>query len=420
MMDIVEMAKGAYEASFEIADLITRNKNDLLLKLADELLAFKEEIFAANNEDVLAAKENNLPKALVDRLKFNDSRFLEMVDGVKKVAALPDPVGEIYEGRTVESTLTLYKKRVPLGVVGVIYEARPNVTVDIASLCLKSGNACVLRGGKEALKTNLVLVRILHKVLKEYQIDPRAVTFIDSPDRELIKTMLSLDSYIDVIIPRGGEALHRMCVRFATMPVIVGGFGVSHIFVDKTANLIKAVNIIINSKVQKPSACNALDTLLLHEDIAVPLIDMLLPELEKYQIEIYAHGDIFTLCKAKEYPYLHRGDPTLFDTEWLSLALNIAAVEDVKDAVAHLRRHKAHHSDSILTDSCKNAEIFCNGAGSACVYVNASTRFTDGGQFGMGAEVAISTQKLHVRGPMGLKDLTTYKYICKGDYLCRK
>lgn len=419
-MDIVEMAKGAYEASFEIADLITRNKNDLLLKLADELLAFKEEIFAANNEDVLAAKENNLPKALVDRLKFNDSRFLEMVDGVKKVAALPDPVGEIYEGRTVESTLTLYKKRVPLGVVGVIYEARPNVTVDIASLCLKSGNACVLRGGKEALKTNLVLVRILHKVLKECQIDPRAVTFIDSPDRELIKTMLSLDSYIDVIIPRGGEALHKMCVRFATMPVIVGGFGVSHIFVDKTANLIKAVNIIINSKVQKPSACNALDTLLLHEDIAVPLIDMLLPELEKYQIEIYAHGDIFTLCKAKEYPYLHRGDPTLFDTEWLSLALNIAAVEDVKDAVAHLRRHKAHHSDSILTDSCKNAEIFCNGAGSACVYVNASTRFTDGGQFGMGAEVAISTQKLHVRGPMGLKDLTTYKYICKGDYLCRK
>lgn len=419
-MDIVEMAKGAYEASFEIADLITRNKNDLLLKLADELLAFKEEIFAANNEDVLAAKENNLPKALVDRLKFNDSRFLEMVDGVKKVAALPDPVGEIYEGRTVESTLTLYKKRVPLGVVGVIYEARPNVTVDIASLCLKSGNACVLRGGKEALKTNLVLVRILHKVLKECQIDPRAVTFIDSPDRELIKTMLSLDSYIDVIIPRGGEALHKMCVRFATMPVIVGGFGVSHIFVDKTANLIKAVNIIINSKVQKPSACNALDTLLLHEDIAVPLIDMLLPELEKYQIEIYAHGDIFTLCKAKEYPYLHRGDPTLFDTEWLSLALNIAAVEDVKEAVAHLRRHKAHHSDSILTDSCKNAEIFCNGAGSACVYVNASTRFTDGGQFGMGAEVAISTQKLHVRGPMGLKDLTTYKYICKGDYLCRK
>lgn len=419
-MDIVEMAKGAYEASFEIADLITRNKNDLLLKLADELLAFKEEIFAANNEDVLAAKENNLPKALVDRLKFNDSRFLEMVDGVKKVAALPDPVGEIYEGCTVESTLTLYKKRVPLGVVGVIYEARPNVTVDIASLCLKSGNACVLRGGKEALKTNLVLVRILHKVLKECQIDPRAVTFIDSPDRELIKTMLSLDSYIDVIIPRGGEALHKMCVRFATMPVIVGGFGVSHIFVDKTANLIKAVNIIINSKVQKPSACNALDTLLLHEDIAVPLIDMLLPELEKYQIEIYAHGDIFTLCKAKEYPYLHRGDPTLFDTEWLSLALNIAAVEDVKEAVAHLRRHKAHHSDSILTDSCKNAEIFCNGAGSACVYVNASTRFTDGGQFGMGAEVAISTQKLHVRGPMGLKDLTTYKYICKGDYLCRK
>ncbi|WP_281756891.1 glutamate-5-semialdehyde dehydrogenase [Succinatimonas hippei] len=419
-MDIVEMAKGAYEASFEIADLITRNKNDLLLKLADELLAFKEEIFAANNEDVLAAKENNLPKALVDRLKFNDSRFLEMVDGVKKVAALPDPVGEIYEGRTVESTLTLYKKRVPLGVVGVIYEARPNVTVDIASLCLKSGNACVLRGGKEALKTNLVLVRILHKVLKECQIDPRAVTFIDSPDRELIKTMLSLDSYIDVIIPRGGEALHKMCVRFATMPVIVGGFGVSHIFVDKTANLIKAVNIIINSKVQKPSACNALDTLLLHEDIAVPLIDMLLPELEKYQIEIYAHGDIFTLCKAKGYPYLHRGDPTLFDTEWLSLALNIAAVEDVKDAVAHLRRHKAHHSDSILTDSCKSAEIFCNGAGSACVYVNASTRFTDGGQFGMGAEVAISTQKLHVRGPMGLKDLTTYKYICKGDYLCRK
>ena len=419
-MDIVELAKGAYEASFEIADLNTQDKNHLLLKLADKLLAHKEEIFAVNNEDVLLAQEQNLAPSLIDRLKFNDSRFTEMVEGVKKVAALPDPVGEIYDGYTVESTLTLYKKRVPLGVVGVIYEARPNVTVDIASLCLKSGNACVLRGGKEALKTNLVLVDILHQVLKDCHIDPRAVTFIDSPDRDLVKTMLSLDEYIDVIIPRGGEALHKMCVRFATMPVIVGGFGVSHIFVDKTANLLKAVNIVINSKVQKPSACNALDTLLLHEDIAVPLIDMLLPELLKYKIEIYAHGDIFTLCKEKEYPYLHRGDPTLFDREWLSLSLNIAAVEDVKDAVAHLRRHKAHHSDSILTDSCKNAEIFCNGAGSACVYVNASTRFTDGGQFGMGAEVAISTQKLHVRGPMGLKDLTTYKYICKGDYLCRK
>lgn len=419
-MDIVEQIKEAFDASFEIAELSTAEKNELLLKIADVLASNKDEIFTVNAEDVAAAQAKGLQGALVDRLKFNDDRFAEMVEGVRKVAALPDPVGEVYDGLTVESTLALYKKRVPLGVVGVIYEARPNVTVDIAALCLKAGNACVLRGGSEALKTNALLVKLLHQALKDCRIDFHAVTFIDNPDRELIKTMLGLDRYIDVIIPRGGRELHKMCVKYAAMPVIVGGFGVSHIFVDKTANLIKSINVIINSKVQKPSACNALDTLILHEDIAVPFLNMLLPELAKYKVEVYAHGDIYPLCKAKEYPFLHQGDASLFDTEWLGLALNITAVEDVKDAVAHMRRHGAHHSDAILTDSYKNAEIFCNGAGSACVYVNASTRFTDGGQFGMGAEVAISTQKLHVRGPMGLKDLTTYKYICTGDYLCRK
>ena len=417
-MDIENLAKKAYEASFEIASLPTERKNKLILTIAALLEEHKAEIFSINEKDVANARSNGLSEAMVDRLKFNDARFQEMVDGVKKVADLPDPIGAKFDGKTVESSLAIIKKRVPLGVVGVIYESRPNVTIDIASLCLKSGNACILRGGSEAFNTNLCLVKLLNKALFINKINPDAVAFIESTDRNCILQMLKQDAYIDVIIPRGGEALHKMCVQNSSIPVIVGGFGISHIFVDSSADLEKAVKVIINSKVQKPSACNALDTLLVHEDVIEPLLKTLLPELLKFKVEVHAHGKAYALCK--DYSYLHEGKAEDFDREWLALAMNIAVVHDVKDAVLHLRKHRASHSDAILTDSWGNAEVFCNGAGSACVYINAATRFTDGGQFGMGAEVAISTQKLHVRGPMGINDLTTYQYICNGDYLCRK
>ena len=302
-------------------------------------------------------------------------------------------------------------------MVGVIYESRPNVTVDIAALCLKSGNACFLRGGSEALETNKLLHSLIAKALESSGLNPDGVTLLESTDRELVSKMLQLNEYIDVLIPRGGEKLQRMCQRDSSIPVIIGGFGISHIFVDETANLDKAVEIVLNAKTQKPSACNSLDTLLIHKNIAKLFMEKLLPELSKKNVAVVAHHEAYDLCQG--YKLLEEGKKEDFDIEFLSLKLNITVVPDVYEAIAHLRAHNASHSDAILTDSRHNAKLFTAAAGSACVYVNASTRFSDGGQFGLGAEVAISTQKLHARGPMALAELNTYQYVCEGDYLSR-
>ena len=284
-------------------------------------------------------------------------------------------------------------------------------------LCLKSGNACLLRGGSEAFNTNSLLHSIITKALEKCGINPDGVSFVDSTDRELVGTMLSLDQYIDVLIPRGGEKLQRMCQRESSIPVIIGGFGISHIFVDETADLERSVDIIFNAKTQKPSACNSLDTLLVHEKIADKFLPMVLNKLKEKEVAVLAHEDAFEKCG--DYPFLEKGCSEDFDREFLSLKMNVRIVPDVYEAITHLRVHNASHSDSILTDSRRNAELFVKSAGSACVYVNASTRFSDGGQFGMGAEVAISTQKLHARGPMALQELTTYQYVCSGDYIYR-
>lgn len=418
MTDIVELAKACRRGSYDLAVLETSKKNEALNNIAKVLQEHKDEIFSANKLDVQQACDNKLNQALVDRLTLNDSRFTEMVEGVKKVALLDDPTDRLYDGRTLENGLTLYKRAVPFGVVGVIYEARPNVTVDIAALCLKSGNACFLRGGKEAINTNRVLHKLICSALKNLDLDEHMVTFLDDTSREYVAKMLALNEYIDVLIPRGGEALQRMCQKESSIPVIIGGFGISHIFVDESADLNRCVDIIINAKTQKPSACNSLDTLLLHEKIAQKFIELLTPKLKDKQVTVFAHGVAYDYFK--DYPYLQEGKSEDLDREFLSLAMNVKVISDVYEAVEQLRLHHASHSDAILTDSVKNAKIFTHAAGSACVYVNASTRFSDGGQFGLGAEVAISTQKLHARGPMALQELTTYQYVCEGDYLTRR
>ncbi len=418
MTDIIEIAKNARNAGYDYALLSTKEKNDALHCIAQKLRAARDEIFKVNAEDVNNARNRGLPDAMVDRLTFTDARFEEMVGGLDKVAMLDDPCGKTYDGRVLPSGLEVVKKRVPFGVIGVIYESRPNVTVDIAGLCLKSGNACILRGGSEAFKTNSCLHQIIVSALMECGLNPHGVSFVDSTDREQVSKMLSLDTYIDVIIPRGGEKLQRMCQRESSIPVIIGGFGISHIFVDESADLKRSVEIIFNAKTQKPSACNSLDTLLVHKNVAQAFIPMLLERLKTKKVEVRAHGAAFDMCG--NYAYLKKGVAEDFDTEFLALKMNLTIVDDVYEAITHLRIHNASHSDSILTDSRRNAKLFVNSAGSACVYVNASTRFSDGGQFGLGAEVAISTQKLHARGPMALEELTTYQYVCQGEYLYRK
>ena len=419
---IETLARQAYVASTKAALMPTFQKNDLLLKIADAIESHYTDVLAANQKDVDGAVNRSLPKALVDRLALNPARFTEMVMGIRKVAALQDPVGRIIDGYSVESTLNIRKKTVPFGVVGVIYEARPNVTADIAALCLKSGNACILRGGSEAIHTNRLLHSIMQEVLLREGVDPNTVTFIDSTDRNDVKELLSLDKYIDVIIPRGGEALHRLCQKESTIPVIVGGFGICHIFVDESADLEKSVGVVINAKVQKPSACNALDTLLIHKKVAEDFLAKLKAQIESLGVTLVVHGtELSQILKNLGYNprFLVESKDEDFDTEWLSLKLNVALVDNLDEVLLHLRVHRATHSDAILTENLANARRFTENVGSACVYVNASTRFTDGGQFGLGAEVAISTQKLHVRGPMGLEALTTYTYICEGDYLSR-
>lgn len=417
-VDLEKMGKQAAEASHYLALASEREKNEVLESIARMLTGIKGFIMEVNSKEVKEAISRDLPAAMIDRMTLTDARFNEMIEGIRRIAALPDPVGRILGGHTVESGLSIVKRSVPLGVIGVIYESRPNVTVDIAALCLKSGNACILRGGSECFKTNLTLFELMQEAVENSQLPDHSINFITSTDREPVKKMLKLDKYIDVIIPRGGESLHRTCIENATMPVITGGYGVSHIYVDSSADIEKAVPVIINAKVQKPSACNALDTLLVNREKLSLLLHNLEPELLKHKIKVHVHGELSEMFA--EYPYLVHAGPNDFDTEFLGMHLNIVVVDSVSDAIMHIRKHKGIHSDAILTENLHNAELFARSVSSACVYINASTRFTDGGQFGMGAEVAVSTQKLHVRGPMGLDALTTYQYVCTGDYLIRE
>jgi glutamate-5-semialdehyde dehydrogenase len=316
--------------------------------------------------------------------------------------------------------LRLSRRRIPIGVLGVIYEARPNVTIDIATLALKTGNAAILRGGSETLRSNVALVTIIHDALTRVGLPPAAVQYIDNPDRALVGELLRLDTYVDMIIPRGGGGLHRLCKEQATMPVITGGIGICHLYVDVSADQERSLGVIENAKVQRPSVCNALDTVLVNREVAPEFLPKLARRMAENHVEIRATPDALALLGQTDYgtPITVAG-PDDFDTEWMALILGIKLVDTLDEAVAHIQDHSLDHSDGILTNDLTNAMHFVNAVNSSAVFVNASTRFNDGGQFGLGAEVAVSTQKLHARGPMGLEELTTYKWVCLGDFHTR-
>lgn len=414
-----ELGKKAKIASYELATLTTAQKNHALECIAGELENRQADILAANAKDIDAGKRNGLTAALLDRLLLTEVRLAAIIADVRSVIALPDPVGAESEGQVLENGLRLSKRRIPLGVIGVIYEARPNVTIDIAALCLKTGNAAILRGGKETVYSNIVLVNVIQAALEKAKLPKDAIQVIADPNRELVTALLKMDKYVDMIIPRGGPGLHRLCQEQSTIPVITGGMGICHTFVDASANIEDALAIIENAKVQRPSACNALDTVLVHKDIAVHFLPLLAERLAKNTVELRAEPKAHIVLSNVNAKNLHVATTECFDQEWLALILGVKVVNDVEEAIVHIREHSTEHSDAILTDNLTNATRFLNAVNSAAVYVNASTRFTDGSQFGLGAEVAVSTQKLHARGPMGLAELTTYKWIAIGDGLIR-
>lgn len=409
-----QMGKAAKAASYQLALLGSKEKNRVLEKIADYLEAEAQQILTANEQDLLEARRNGLSDAMLDRLALNPARLSAMANDVRQVCQLADPVGQVIDGGLLDSGLRLERRRVPLGVIGVIYEARPNVTVDVASLCLKTGNAAILRGGKETWRTNAATVKVIQQALEECGLPAGAVQAIESPDRALVSELLRMDKYIDMLIPRGGAGLHKLCREQSTIPVITGGIGVCHIFVDDSAEIAPALDILVNAKTQRPSTCNTVETLLVHQGIAERFLPALSERMAERGVTLHADANALEMLqtgpaqvvavKAEEY-----------DNEFLSLDLSVKIVTDLDDAIDHIRQHGTQHSDAILTRTLRNAGRFINEVDSSAVYVNASTRFTDGGQFGLGAEVAVSTQKLHARGPMGLEALTTYKWIGYGD-----
>lgn len=421
MADLQAMGQAAKETSYTLATRTTAEKNDALLAIADELEAQSEIILRENERDITAAREQGLSEALIDRLLLTPARITALARDTRSIVELPDPVGEDIESRVLPNGLRLSRRRIPIGVLGVIYEARPNVTIDIATLSLKTGNAAILRGGKETLRSNLALVNVIQTALKKVGFPESAIQYIDDPDRALVSQMLRLDEYIDMIIPRGGAGLHRLCREESSIPVITGGIGICHIFVDETADIDNAVDIIENAKVQRPSVCNALDTLLVHPAVASELLPKVAQRLGMNDVELRACGSALAILQRNGHgARITTAGPDDFDQEWLALILGVKVVDGLEEAIAHIHAHSTEHSDGILTNDWYNANRFLDAINSSAVFVNASTRFNDGGQFGLGAEVAVSTQKLHARGPMGLAELTTYKWVCIGDGHIRK
>jgi len=410
-------AKGraSREASRRLAYISTDIKDRALTNISRDLLARKDEILAANKEDYKEAEASGMNAAMLDRLMLNDSRIEAIASDVLNIEALPDPVGEVFDMGTQPNGLLIGKKRVPLGVIGAIYESRPNVTIDISSLCLKSGNAVLLRGGREAVRSNSALARVVQDASIHAGMPEGAVQFVENTNRALVDHMLTMRDVIDLIIPRGGAGLIRSVAEKARMPVVTGGIGVCHTYVDQSADVDKAVAIVYNAKVQRPTVCNALDTLLVHAGIARDYLPMIAAELDDAGVEM--HGDERTLTVLKKQSGLKLIPSTDEDwgKEFLALVAAIKVVDSLDEALAHIARYGSGHSEAIVTEDYPSAMRFLNEVDAACVYVNASTRFTDGAQFGLGAEVGISTQKFHARGPLGLKELTTYKWIIFGS-----
>ena len=413
--DLKAKGRAAKVASRRLAYISTDIKNKALHNIAEDVLKRKDEILAANRKDYASAKAAGFGDALLDRLMLNESRLEGIAADTRAVAALPDPVGEVYEMRTMPNGLQIGKKRVSIGVIGAIYESRPNVTVDIASLCLKSGNAVILRGGKETINSNTASVKVIQEACKRAGMPAGCVQFIDNTDHSLVDAMLKMNDVIDLIIPRGGAGLIKSVAENATMPVITGGIGVCHTYIDKSADVRMAVDIVYNAKVQRPTVCNALDTVLVHANIAESFLPEMAKELNKARVELHCDERSLAILAADKGLNLIPAVAGDWGKEFLSLTAAIKVVDSLEEALEHIDKYGSGHSEAIITEDYQSGMRFLNEVDAAAVYINASTRFTDGGQFGLGAEVGISTQKLHARGPMGLKELTTYKWIIFGS-----
>jgi len=418
-MDMLQIGMMARTASRKLAQLTNEQKNKFLLELADKLRKHAGDVLSANQIDVQAGYQANLSAAMIDRLMLNQSRLNNMASDLDDLIKMPDPVGTIIEEKKLNNGLHARRIRVPLGVMAVIYEARPNVTVDISALGIKSGNAVILRGGKETLNSNKALVKMIQDCLQIVQIPPEAVQFIDDPDRSLVDELVKMDRYVDILIPRGGNALQDFCKVNASMPVMTGGIGICHLFVDESADLSRSVEVIHNAKVQRPSVCNALDTLLVHEKVARDFLPLMGEKLLKDKVQLHCDQVSFSILAENFQEGIQPAEEGDFDREWLSLVLGIKVVNSLEEAMQHIHQHSTQHSDGILTQNKEHARQFVKEIDSAAVYVNASTRFTDGAQLGLGGEVAVSTQKLHARGPIGLEGLTTYKWVLEGEYTVR-
>jgi len=410
MTDLNQLGKQAKKGARELALMPTKQKNDLLLQMAQTIKRNQLAILEANQKDLDQATENNISETMQDRLRLTPERIHTMAEEIIKVAQLDDPIGKVDHMWQNEDGLLIGKKRVPLGVIGMIYESRPNVTTDAASLAFKSGNAVILRGGKEAFHSNQLLVELLQETLGNAEVSPYAIQFVDDTSHETVAELMRLTDYLDVLIPRGGASLIKRVKEQATVPIIETGTGNNHIYIDKEAQLAMAVDIIVNAKTSRPSVCNAAETLLIHSEIA----PFFLPSIEQALVE---HG-VSLHADARALDYLETAtlaDETDWDTEYLDYILAVKIVDSLDEAIEHINRHNTQHSEAIVTDSYTASQRFLNEVDAAAVYVNASTRFTDGSVFGFGAEIGISTQKLHARGPMGLNELTTTKYIIYGD-----
>jgi len=410
MKELEQIGKRALKASGQLAHLNTEQKNRILLLVADKLEASVSDILEANEADLKLGEEMGLKGAIVDRLSLSKGRIRDIAEGLREIVQLEDPIGEVMEMKKRPNGLLIGKKRVPLGVVGVIYESRPNVTADVAGLCIKTGNVCVLRGGKEAFRSNRAIVKIFHDAIEECGLDPNMVQLVQDTSRESALAMMKLNAYLDILIPRGGAGLIQTVVQNSTVPVIETGVGNCHVYVDESADLKKALDIVYNAKTHRPGVCNAAESLLVHKDLAVEFLPAVGKALKEGGVEI--RGDKWT-CELIDGALAATEED--WGREYLDLIISSKVVGSVEEAVEHINQYGSRHSESIVTENYSRAQYFLERVDAAAVYVNASTRFTDGFEFGYGAEIGISTQKLHARGPMGLKELTTSKYIIYGS-----
>lgn len=422
-VNVLDMAQRARKATRHIANASTAQRNQALQRIAELLQdpAEQANILAANQVDMANAQSAGLRASLQDRMLLNPQRLTAIANDILTVISLPDPVGEVFENGVLPNGLRWHKVRVPLGVVAVVYEARPNVTFDVATLCLKSGNAAILRAGKEIVHSSNAIVQLLQRALADVGLPADALQAITDPDRGLVEQLLKLDKYVDVVIPRGGAALHRFCVENATMPVIVGGIGIVHAYIDGTANPQYVRDIVVNGRVQRPSVCNSLDVILIERAATQKMVPLVVDALAAHQVEIRGDAEVLAIMQTQSHPTANLVPMGAddYDTEYMALIATIHVVDGVDEAIEHIADHGGH-TEVIISQDQVSIDEFVRRVDATAVMVNASTRFNDGGQLGLGAEIAISTQKLHVRGPMGLRELTTYKWVVQGDGTVRK